>query len=81
MYRMPLFRRHQYSNPIKIMLFISDINSFVLLKLCKVVGSIHLFNLIGKLKTENVNFKKTQIAGCLGDRLERSHCDIEWEYS
>ena len=28
-YRMPLFRKHQYSNTIKVMLFISNINSYV----------------------------------------------------
>ena len=41
LYRMPIFRKYCYSNTIKIMLFISDIKSYVPLKLCKTSGSIH----------------------------------------
>ena len=44
-YRMPIFRKYWYSNTIKIMLFISDIKSYVPIKLCKTSGSIHLFKL------------------------------------
>ena len=47
LYRMPMFRKYCYSNTIKIMLFISDIKSYVPLKLCKTSGSIHLFKLTG----------------------------------
>ena len=43
LYRMPIFRKYHYSNTIKIMLFISDIKSYVPIKLCKTSGSIHLF--------------------------------------
>ena len=35
LYRMPIFRKYRYSNTIKIMLFISDIKSYIPLKLCK----------------------------------------------
>ena len=42
LYRMPIFRKYCYSNTIKIMLLISDIKSYVPIKLCKTSGSIHL---------------------------------------
>ena len=54
LYRMPIFRKLRYSNTIKIMLFISDIKSYIPLKLCKTSGSIHLFKLNGKLDKENI---------------------------
>ena len=34
LYRMPVFRKYHYSNTIKVMLFISDIKSYVPIKLC-----------------------------------------------
>ena len=43
LYRMPIFRKYHYSNTIKIMIFISDIQSYVPIKLCNTSGSIHLF--------------------------------------
>ena len=43
LYRMPIFRKYHYSNTIKIMIFLSDIKSYIHIKLCKTSGSIHLF--------------------------------------
>ena len=40
LYRMPMFRKYRYSNTIKIMIFLSDIKSYVPIKLCKTSGSI-----------------------------------------
>ena len=34
LYRMPMFRKYHYSNTIKIMIFFSDIKSYVPIKLC-----------------------------------------------
>ena len=45
-YKMPIFRENQYSNTIKIMIFLSNIKSYVPMKLCKTSGSIHLFKLM-----------------------------------
>ena len=45
--RLKLFRRHQYSNVVKIMMFVSNIHSYVPIKLSEVTGSIHLFKLTG----------------------------------
>ena len=54
-HKMPVFRKYQYSNTIKINIFISNIKSYVLIKLCKTSGSIHLFKLMGHLQREDVN--------------------------
>ena len=50
LYRMPMFSKYRYSNTIKIMIFFSDIKSYVPIKLCKTSGSIHLFKLTGSIK-------------------------------
>ena len=61
LYQMPIFRKYQYSNTIKIMLFISDIKSYVPLKLCKTLGSIHLFKLNRSVTKENITLRKNTI--------------------
>ena len=61
LYRMPIFRKYHYSNTIKIMLFISDIKSYVPIKLCKTSGSIHLFKLTGSINKENITLHKNTI--------------------
>ena len=48
------------------MLFISDIQYYVPIKLCKATGSIHLFKIIGILTPDEVKLKKHYI----GDILE-----------
>ena len=58
LYRMPIFRKYRYSNTIKIMIFISDIKSYVPIKLCKTSGSIHLFKLTGNINKENITLHK-----------------------
>ena len=58
---MPIFRKYQYSNTIKIMLFISNIKSYVSIKLCKTLGSIHLFKLMGSINKENVPLHRNTI--------------------
>ena len=59
--RMPIFRKYHYSNAIKIMLFISDIKSYVPIKLCKTSGSIHLFRLTGSINKENITLHKNML--------------------
>ena len=61
LYKMPIFRKYRYSNTIKIMLFISDIKSYVPIKLCKTSGSIHLFKLTGSINKENITLHKNTI--------------------
>ena len=59
-----------FLNPVKIMIFISDVQYYVPIKLCKTAGSIHLFKIIGKLKPENTELNKNYI----WDTLE-----IDWK--
>ena len=61
LYRMPIFRKFHYSITIKIMIFISDIKSYVPIKLCKTSGSIHLFKLTGSINKENISLHKNML--------------------
>ena len=61
-----------FSNNTKILLFISNAHSYVPIKLCRVYGSIHLFQIKGRLKPENVKLKKNWI----WDILEIDWSDI-----
>ena len=53
-----LFGGHLFSNTIKVMLFISNTQSFVPINLCKIAGSIHVIKTRGRLTPENIKFKK-----------------------
>ena len=50
-----------FSNAVKIMLFISDAQNHVPVKLCRITGSIHLFKITGILFPENVKLKQNFI--------------------
>ena len=50
-------------------IFISGVQSYVPIKLCKAAGSIHLFKIIGMLKAKNIKLNKNY----LWDTLE-----IDW---
>ena len=52
--KLELCRGHLFSNAVKIMLFISDVQYYVPIKLCKTAGSIHLFKITGILVPTNV---------------------------
>ena len=58
---MPIFRKYHYSNTIKIMIFLSDIKSYIPIKLCKTSGSIHLFKLTGSINRENITLHKNTL--------------------
>ena len=47
-----LCRGCMFSNAVKIMIFISDVQYYVPIKLCKTTGSIHLFKITGTIKPE-----------------------------
>ena len=53
-----LFVGHLFSNVTKVMLLISDIQSYVPVNICKIAGIIHLFKIRGKLTPESIKFKK-----------------------
>ena len=48
-----LCRGCMFSNAVKIMIFISDVQYYVPMKLCKTARSIHLSKILGMLKPEN----------------------------
>ena len=52
------------------MLFVSDVQYYVLVILCKTAGSIHLFKITGKLTPDKVKLNKH----CIWDILE-----IDWK--
>ena len=58
-----------FSNVVKIMIFISDVQYYIPIKLCKTAGSIHLFKIPGIINSEDIKLKKNYIS----DTLE-----IEW---
>ena len=64
-----LCRGYRFSNIIKIVLFISDVQNYILIKLCKTSGSIHLFKIKGTLKPRDIKLNRN----CLWDMLE-----IKW---
>ena len=55
--KLKLCRGHLFSNTVKIMFFISDVQIYVPIKLCKTAGSIHLFKITGTPKPENAKLK------------------------
>ena len=61
---------HTFSNAVKIMIIVSDVQNYIPIKLCKTAGSIHLFKITGMLKAENIKLNKNYI----WDMLE-----IDWK--
>ena len=44
----------RFSNAVTIMIFISDVQNYVPIKLCKTADSTDLFKIMGTLKAKNV---------------------------
>ena len=63
-------RGYRFSNVVKIVLFISDIQHYIPVKLTKTSGSPHLFKLTGTLNSEDIKLNKNY----LWDTLE-----INWD--
>ena len=59
--RIKLCRGQLFSNVVIIMLFVSNIQYYVPVKLCKTAGSIHLFRITGKIMMDKVNLNKYYI--------------------
>ena len=49
-----IFRGHLFSNAVTVMLFFSDVEHYVPVKLCKTAGSIHLFKILGHLTPDQI---------------------------
>ena len=56
-----LSKGHRFLNAVKIMLFISDVQNYIPIKLCKAAGSMCLFKIKGMLKAENIKLNKNFI--------------------
>ena len=63
-------RGHRFSNIVKIVLFISDVQHYIPIRLCKTSGSLHLFKITGTLTSEDIRLNKNY----LWDTLE-----INWD--
>ena len=59
--RIKICRGQLFSNVVKIILFISDVQYYIPVKLCKTAGSIHLFKITGKIMMEKVKLNKHYI--------------------
>ena len=47
-----------FLNAVKIMLFISDAQYYIPVKICRTAGSTHLFKITGKLIPEHIELKR-----------------------
>ena len=70
--RSRLCRGYKFSNAIRIMLFISDVQNYIPIELCKTSGSSHLLKIKGTLKSKDIKLNKNY----LWDTLE-----INWNKS
>ena len=56
--RSKLCKGYRFSNIVKVVLYISDVQNYILIKLCKTSGSIHLFKIQGTLKPEDIKLNR-----------------------
>ena len=56
-----LCRGYRLSNAVKIMLFISVVQNYIPIKLCKTSGSIHPFKIKGRLKSEDIKLNRNYL--------------------
>ena len=75
--KLKLCKGHRFTNAVKIMVFISDVQNYLPINLCKTASNIHLFKITGMLKAKNIKLKKLSM-GYIRNRLERSHGDFQW---
>ena len=56
-----LYRGYKFSNAAKIMLFISDVQNYIPIKLFKISGSIHLFKIKDTLKSGDIKLNRNYL--------------------
>ena len=54
-------RGYRFSNIVKIVLFVSDVQHYIPIKLCKTSGRPHLFKINGTLKPEDMKLNKNYL--------------------
>ena len=75
-------RGHRFLNIVKTVLFISDVQHYIPIKLCKISGSPHLFKIKGTLKLDDIRLKKNYLWDMLEinwDKIKLSHNSNEIE--
>ena len=65
-----LFEGHLFSNVTNVKLFISNMQSYVPINVCKIAGSIHLFKIRGEINSRKYKIQEKQDLGCL---------EIDWK--
>ena len=63
-------RGYRFSNVVKIVLFISDVQHYIPIKLCKTSGSPRLFKIKGTLKSEDIRLNKKYLWDTARNKLE-----------
>ena len=58
-------RGHRFSNIVKIVLFTSDVQQYIPIRLCKTSGSLHLFKITGTLTSEDIRLNKNYLLDTL----------------
>ena len=56
-----LYRGYKFLNATKIILFISNVQNYMPIKLCKTSGSIHLFKIKGTLKSKDIKLNRNYL--------------------
>ena len=56
-----LCREYRFSNVVKVVLFISDVQNYIPIKLCKTSGRIHLFKIKGTLKPGDIKLNRNYL--------------------
>ena len=54
-------RGYRFSDIVKIVLFISDVQNYIPIKQCKTSGSLHLFKIKGMLKPEDIKLNRNYL--------------------
>ena len=66
-----LCRGYRFSNVVKIVLFISDVQNYILIKLCRTSGNIHLFKIKGTLKSGDIKLNRNYLWDTLEINLNK----------
>ena len=54
-------RGYRFSNVVKIVLYISNVQHYIPIRLCKTSGSLHLFKITGTLTSEDIKLNKNYL--------------------
>ena len=70
-------RGYRFSNAVKIVLFISDVQHYIPIKLSKTSGNPHLFKFTGTLNSEDIKLNKNYLCGIKWDKAKLTFNDNE----